>query len=141
MYNKNQFFYNTHDNYKNINKSTGKKMNTRNPCVCTIKVQAKKWSWTYGRTYSGSFYWPCGLRNLFLITVISLWDRNQTGNMLVNFLFRKRISMLTGLKVSSLVRKCVFYRPELTGKWAIHGTEIKFLKFKTETYQRIELKE
>ena len=49
--------------------------------------------------------------------------------------------MLTGLKVSSLVRKCVIYRPELTRKWGPHGTEIKFLKFKTEIYQRIELKE
>ena len=49
--------------------------------------------------------------------------------------------MLTGLKVSSLVRKCVFYRPELTGKWGPHGSEIKFLKFKTEIYQQIELEE
>ena len=38
--------------------------------------------------------------------------------------------MSTGSKVS-LVRKCIFYRPELTGKWKPHGTEIKFLKFKT----------
>ena len=38
--------------------------------------------------------------------------------------------MLTGLKVSSLVQKCVFYIPELTGKERPHGTEIKFFKFK-----------
>ena len=49
--------------------------------------------------------------------------------------------MLAGLKVSSLVQKCVFYRPELTGKLGPHGTKIRFLKFKTEMYQRIELKE
>ena len=49
--------------------------------------------------------------------------------------------MLTGMKVSSLVRKCVFYRPELTGKSGSDGTKIKFLKFKTVMYQRIELKE
>ena len=48
---------------------------------------------------------------------------------------------MSGLKVSSLVWKCVFYRPELTGKWVPHGTEIKFLKFKTKMYQRIDLKE
>ena len=36
------------------------------------------------------------------------------------------------LKVSSLVRKCVIYRPEVTGKRVAHGIEIKFLKFKTE---------
>ena len=48
--------------------------------------------------------------------------------------------MSTDLKVSSLARKCVFYKPKLTGKWRAHGTEIKFLKFKTEMYQRIELK-
>ena len=41
---------------------------------------------------------------------------------------------MSGLKVSFLVWKCVFYRPELTGKWVPHGTEIKFLKFKTEIY-------
>ena len=49
--------------------------------------------------------------------------------------------MLTGLKVSSLVQKRVFFRPEPTGKWGPHGTEIKFLKFKNEMYQWIELKE
>ena len=49
--------------------------------------------------------------------------------------------MLTGMKVSSLARKCVFYRSTLTGKWGPYGIEIKFLKFKTEMYQRIELKD
>ena len=49
--------------------------------------------------------------------------------------------MLTGLKVSSLARKCVFYRSEVIGKWGPHGTEIKLLKFKTKMYQRIEPKE
>ena len=39
---------------------------------------------------------------------------------------------MSGLKMSSLVQKCVFYRPELTGKWVPHGSENKFLKFKTE---------
>ena len=38
---------------------------------------------------------------------------------------------MSGLKVSSLVQKWVFYRPELTGKQAPYRTEIKFLKFKT----------
>ena len=41
---------------------------------------------------------------------------------------------MSDLKVPSLVRICVFYRPELTGKWVPHGTEIKFLKFKAEIY-------
>ena len=48
---------------------------------------------------------------------------------------------MSGLKVSSIMSKCIFYRPELTGKWVSHGTEIKFLKFKTEMYKRIGLKE
>ena len=39
---------------------------------------------------------------------------------------------MSSLKVSYLVRKCVFYRAELTGKWVPHGNEIKFFKFKTE---------
>ena len=59
----------------------------------------------------------------------------------ISKLFRKSISTLTGLIVSPLVRKCVFYRPELTGKLGPHGTGIKFLKFKSEMCQQIELKE
>ena len=39
---------------------------------------------------------------------------------------------MLGLKVPSFMQKRVFYRPELTGKQVPHGTEIKFLKFKTE---------
>ena len=36
----------------------------------------------------------------------------------------KRTSMLTGLKVSSLACKCVFYRREHNAKSGPHGTEI-----------------
>ena len=47
--------------------------------------------------------------------------------------FRKTISVLTGLKVSSLVRKCVFCRPKRTGKWGPYGTEIlSFLSAKVK---------
>ena len=48
---------------------------------------------------------------------------------------------MAGLTVSSLVRKCVFYRPEFTGEWVSHGTEIKFLKLKnilTDRAQRVD---
>ena len=38
---------------------------------------------------------------------------------------------MSDLKVSSLVQKCVFYKPEVTGKRVPRRTEIKFLKFKT----------
>ena len=47
---------------------------------------------------------------------------------------------MSGLKVSSLVRKYVFYRPDLTGKRVAHGTKIKLLKFKnilTNKAQRV----
>ena len=39
MYNKNQFVYNTHGNYKN--KVYCQKVNTRKPCFRTVKVRAK----------------------------------------------------------------------------------------------------
>ena len=45
--------------------------------------------------------------------------------------------------MSSLVRKCVFYKPKLTGKRVPHGTEIKFLKFNnilTDRAQRVDEK-
>ena len=66
----------------------------------------------------------------------------QTGNKTCQqIFFRKRISLLTGLKVSSLVRNCAFYRSELTGKWGPYGTEIKFLKFKMKYIaQRVDEK-
>ena len=38
-------------------------------------------------------------------------------------LCRKRISMLTGVKVLSLVCKCVFYKPKHNGKGEPHGVE------------------
>ena len=41
---------------------------------------------------------------------------------------------MSGLKMSSLVEKYIFYSPELIGKWVPHGGENKFLKFKTEMY-------
>ena len=50
---------------------------------------------------------------------------------------------MPGLKVSSLMRKCVFYGLELTGKLVPHGTEIKVLKFKkilTDRTQRVDEK-
>ena len=59
--------------------------------------------------------------------------------------FRKRMSMLTGLKVSSSAYKCVFYRPEHNAKGGMRGTPwkwtLKFLKCKCEIYQRIEVKQ
>ena len=54
-------------------------------------------------------------------------------------LHRKGISMLAGLKVSSLTCKYVFYRPELNAKAGPHG--IDFCKPWNETCQWIELKE
>ena len=38
-------------------------------------------------------------------------------------LARKRISVLTGLKLSSMTCKCIFCRPELNAKGGPHGIE------------------
>ena len=48
--------------------------------------------------------------------------------------------MLTGLKMSSLACKCLFYRPEDNVKGEPDGI-LKILKCKNEIDQRIELKE
>ena len=45
---------------------------------------------------------------------------------------------MSGLKVSSLLQKCLFYRPELTGKWVPHRIEIKFLKVKNILKGRVQ---
>lgn len=48
--------------------------------------------------------------------------------------------MLTGLKVSALAQKWVFYRSEVVGKGGSYGIEL--LSFRNaKIYQRIELKE
>ena len=63
---------------------------------------------------------------------VSPWDRNQVisnweGNTLYTkskqMLCRKRISMLTGLNMSSLTYKYVFYRPGKNAKGEPHGAE------------------
>ena len=69
----------------------------------------------------------------------SNWEQSMLYTKSLQVLHRKGISMLTGLKVSSLTCKCVFYRPELNAKAGPHV--IEFCKPWNETYQWIELKE
>ena len=107
-------------------------MNARKPCLCTVKLWANNdheliiyitydYFRYYSSAYSGNFYWPCGFRSTFLIIAISPCDWDQTENKICQqTFFRKKVSMLTGLKVSSLAQKCVFFRPEPTGKWGPH---------------------
>ena len=127
MYNKNQFYYNTYENYKNTNlNELLAKNKSKKTLLPTTKV-GKKWSWTYNLyiTWSFKMLQLC-LFGKFLLTMRHqkydfdhcnyLWDRDQTGNKTCQqTFFRRRISM-SDLQVSSSVRKCVFYRPELTGK-------------------------
>ena len=54
----------------------------------------------------------------------SSWDQGQIPNRacyILKVLHRKWISILTGLKVSSLTCKCVFYGPEINAKAGPHG--------------------
>ena len=69
----------------------------------------------------------------------SNWEQSMFYTKSLQVLHRKGISMLTGLKVSSLTCKCVFYRPELNAKAGPHV--IEFCRPWNETYQWIELKE
>ena len=45
---------------------------------------------------------------------------------------------MSGLKVSSLVRNFVFYRPELPRKWLSHGTEIENWNILMDRAQRVD---
>ena len=71
--------------------------------------------------------------------LVSNWEQSMLYTKSLQVLHRKGISMLAGLKVSSLTCKCVFYGPELIAKAEPHG--IDFCKPWNETYQWIELKE
>ena len=86
---------------------------------CSIFYKA---NWYFGSDYMA--------RKLF---------RLYSGSCKLQVLHRKGVSMLIGLKVSSLTCKCVFYRPEVNAKVRPHG--IEFCKPWNKTYQWIELKE
>ena len=113
-----------------------KNINKRKPCLRTIKVWAKNdhkfiiyktydHFRYYRSAYSGSFYWPCGLRSTFLISVISPWDRDQTENKTCQqTLFRKRIFMFNRIESVIFSTEMCIFRPELTGKWGPHGIKI-----------------
>ena len=48
--------------------------------------------------------------------------------------------MLTGLKVSSLVCNCVFYRPLHNANWRPHRTEMQELNMQTDRARRVNEK-
>ena len=51
------------------------------------------------------------------------------------------MSMLTGLKVSSLACECVLYRPERNAKENLIELDFEGLEMQNKIYQWIELKE
>ena len=57
------------------------------------------------------------------VRLVSNWEQNMLYTKSLQVLHRKGISMLTGLKVSSLTCKCVFYGPELIAKAGPHGID------------------
>ena len=57
------------------------------------------------------------------VKLVSNWKESMLYTKSLQVLHRKGISMLTGLKVSSLTCKCVFYRPELNAKAGPHVIE------------------
>ena len=63
------------------------------------------------------------IRFLLLQLVHGIETRQETKHIKsLETFFRKGIYILTGLKVSSLVQKRVFYRPELMGKQGPYET-------------------
>ena len=55
--------------------------------------------------------------------LVSNWEQSMLYTKSLHVLHATGISMLTGLKVSSLTCKCVFYRPKLNAKPEAHGIE------------------
>ena len=53
----------------------------------------------------------------------SNWEESMLYTKSLQVLHRKRISLLTGLKVSSLTCEYVFYKPEHNAKAGGHGIE------------------
>ena len=67
---------------------------------------------------------PSEIRLWSLLLVYGIGARLETKHLKVSKLSLKKPSMLIGLKVSTLERRCVIYRPELTRKWRSHRNEI-----------------
>ena len=57
------------------------------------------------------------------VQIVSNWEQSLLYTKSLQVLYRKGVSMLTGLKVSSLTCKGLFYRPELNAKAGPHGIE------------------
>ena len=73
--------------------------------------------------------------------LVSNWEENLLYIKSQQILSRKRMSMLTGLKVSSLACKCVLYRPERNAKENLMELDFEGLEMQNKIYQWIELKE
>ena len=69
---------------------------------------------------------------------IKLGTKHVIYQKLAKFM-KKSIFMLIGLKESSLVRKCVFYRPEHSAKGKAMELNFKGLEMEKWNYERIEL--
>ena len=72
------------------------------------------------------------------VKLVSNWKQSLLYTKSLQVLYRQGISMLTGLKVSSLICKYVFYRPELMQRW--NPIELNFANLEIK-HQWIELKE
>ena len=72
------------------------------------------------------------------VKLVSNWKQSLLYTKSLQVLYRQGISMLTGLKVSSLTCKYVFYRPELMQRW--NTIELNFASLEIK-HQWIELKE
>ena len=57
------------------------------------------------------------------VQIVSNWEQSLLYTKSLQILYRRGVSMLTGLKVSSLTYKGLFYRPELNAKAGPHGIE------------------
>ena len=75
--------------------------------------------------------------------IVSNWEQHMLHNESQQIFCRKKMSMLTSLKVSSLACTCIFYRPEHNSKRerSPQNQILKVLKCRNGIYQRIELKE
>ena len=99
-----------------------------------VSLKKKKKSIKCTPRYSGHFFLEPRVSAIgwFDCIVISRWEQGQIGIKLAanhvipkfgKFHKEKRISMLTGLKVSSVAYKYVFYRPEHNAKSRVHRIE------------------
>ena len=89
-----------------------------------VFTRVSSWCWSFSRLHLGPTATLFPLHIFYGIGANWYQIQKKTYTKSFQILCRKKISMLTGLKVSPLACKCVFYRPDHNTNGGPHENEL-----------------